>query len=351
MAQYIVLANTSNEARSYKEVNMAVGLITDRKLEEKEAQAEVAFAEMVKAQKESENTGIPAPELENTEKTIEVEKATEPEKIEGTEKEVVGIKVEDENSETWKHKHDVIAGRYKLDYDRIKTENEGLNTQIAELQKAIEDVQSKVTVKEETVRNEDLDSRFKRVKEHLGDETAEDLLKLMESKITNIPKQYEEKVSRLEKKVEDTGKRQVLTEKQAYNNTLKQLIPDLITKNENPKFLEFLSDVVPFSGGKTYEQRLHEADAQNDASGVAEIFNAFYTPSKSNGKKHDIEEILEPNKPKPPKTNIEEKKVYHKAEIKQFDQDVVRGKYTGRDKERTQLEADHTLAILEGRVR
>ena len=330
---------------------MAVGLMTDRKLDEKEAQAEAAFAEMAKAHKESENTGIPAPEPENTEKAVEGKEEAKPKEQEVEKKEPEGIKVEDENSETWKHKHDVIAGRYKLDYDRIKTENEGLKSQITDLQKAIEDVQSKVTVKEASVKKEDIASSISVIERELGADVSSALNKLLDSKTGNIPKQYEEKVSRLEAKIESNDKRQILTEKQTYNNTLKQLIPNLIVKNENPKFLEFLSNVVPFSGGKTYEQRLHEADAQNDALGVAEIFNAFYTPSKSNGKKHDIEEILEPGKPKPKSPVIEEKKIYTKVEIKQFDQDVVRGKYTGRDKEREKIEEDHTLARLEGRVR
>ena len=330
---------------------MAMGLQTDRKLDEKAAKAEAALAEMVAAQKESENTGIPAPEPENTEKTIEVKKDAEPKEPEEVKKEAEGIKVEDENSETWKHKHDVIAGRYKIDYERIKAEKEGLKSQIAELQKAIEDVQSKVVVKEESAKKEDVASSISVIERELGVDVSNALNKLLDSKTGNIPKQYEEKVSRLEKKVENTDKRQVLTERQTYTNTLKQLIPGLITKNDNPKFLDFLSNVVPFSGGKTYEQRLHEADTQNDATGVAEIFNAFYTPSKSNGKKHDIEEILEPGKPKPRSPVVEEKKIYTKAEIKQFDQDVVRGKYNGKDKERMQLEEEYTLARLEGRVR
>lgn len=349
MAQYIVLRIPLKRLAVTRRFNMVVGLMTDRKLDEKVAMAEAAFAEMVTAQKEAVNTEIPAPALENTETTIEAQKDAEPK--EEVKKEVEGIKVEDENSGTWKHKYEVLIGKYNAEIPRMAAENKDLKSQIAELQKAVEDVQSKVTGKEETVRNEDLASRFKRVKENLGDESVEDLLKLVESKINNIPKQYEEKVSRLEQKVEDTGKRQILTEKQTYNNMLKQLIPGLITKNENPKFLEFLSNVIPFSGGKTYEQRLHEADSQNDVSGVAEIFNAFYTPSKSNGKKHDIEEILEPGKPKPKLPNVEEKKIYTKAEIKQFDQDVVRGKYTGKDTLRQKLEDDYTLAKLEGRVR
>ena len=330
---------------------MAVGLQTDMKLDEKVAKAEAALAEMVAAQKASENTGIPALEPENTEKTIEVKKDVEPKEPEEVKKEAEGIKVEDENSETWKHKYEVLIGKYNAEIPRTVAENKELKSQIAELQKAIEDVQSKVIGKEESTKKEDVDSAISIIEQQLGPEISNALNRLLDSKIGIIPKQYEEKVSRLEKKVENTDKRQVVTEKQAYTNTLKQLIPGLITKNDNPKFLEFLSNVVPFSGGKTYEQRLHEADAQNDATGVAEIFNAFYTPSKSNGKKHDIEEILEPGKSKPKSPVIEEKKIYTKSEIKQFDQDVVRGKYNGRDELRQKLEAEHTLAILEDRVR
>lgn len=329
---------------------MAVGLLSDRKLEEKEAKAEAAFAEMAKALKEPENTVIPAPEPEKTEeKAI---KAKEEAKLkEEVKKEAEGIKVEDENTETWKHKYDVLIGKYNAEIPRISAENKELKSEIAELQKTIEDVQSKVVVKEASTKKEDVDSAVSIIERELGADVSSALNKLLDSRTGNIPKQYEEKVSRLEKKVENADKRQVLTEKQTYTNTLKQLIPDLVVKNDNPKFLEFLSNVIPFSGGKTYEQRLHEADAQNDASGVSEIFDAFFTPSKSNGMKHNIEEILEPGKPKPGKTNVEEEKTYTKAEIKQFNQDVVRGKYTGKDELRQKLEAEYTRAQLEDRVR
>lgn len=334
---------------------MAIGLLSDRKLEEKEAKAEAAFVEMAKALKESENTGIPAPVPENTEKVIEIKEDAEPKKEEvkkeEIKKEAEDIKVEGENSETWKHKYDVLIGKYNAEIPRMSAENKELKSEITELRKTIEDIQSKVVVKEDLVKNEDIASSVAVIERELGADVSSALNKLLDSKTGNVPKQYEEKVSRLERKVEDTGKRQVLTEKQAYTNTLKQLIPDLITKNENPNFLEFLSNVIPFSGGKTYEQRLHEADAQNDALGVAEIFNAFYTPSKSNGKKQNIEEILEPGKPKPKSPNIEEKKIYTKAEIKQFNQDVVRGKYTGKEELRQKLEDEFTRAQLEDRVR
>lgn len=323
---------------------MATGLPTDRKLDEKVVRAETALAEMVKAQKESENTVITAHESEKTEKTIEAkEEVVKPKEEEKKE--------ENKDFDVWKHKYEVLVGKYNAEMPRMATENKELKSQITELQKAIEDVQSKVVAKEETVKENDVDSAISVIERELGADVSNALNKLLDSKTSNVPKQYEEKVSQLEKKVEIADKRQIITEKQAYLNVVKGLIPDLITKNENPKFLEFLSNVIPFSGGKTYEQRLHEADAQNDALSVVEIFNAFYAPSKSNGKKNDIEEILEHGKPKPKSHNVEEKKIYTKAEIKQFNQDVVRGKYTGMDKIRQELEDTYTRAQLEDRVR
>lgn len=330
---------------------MAVGLITDRKLDAKESEAEAAFAEMVKAQKEAENTGIPAPAPKKTEETVKAKEVAEPKIPEWQQKETEGVKVGDENTETWKHKYEVLIGKYNAEIPRMATENKDLKSQIAELQEAVKDLQSKVAVKEASAKKEDVNSAVEIIKRELGDDVSGALTQLLDSKTSTIPKQYEEKVSRLEQKVENSDKRQALTEKQAYSNTLNQLIPNLLEKNKNPKWLEFLTNTVPFSRGRTYQQLLDEANEQMDASGVAEIFNAFYGATKSNGKKHDIEEFLEPGKPKPKSPNVEEEKIYTKAEIKQFDQDVVRGKYTGKDELRQKLEDEHTRAILEGRVR
>lgn len=330
---------------------MAVGLMTDRKLDEKVAAAEAAFAEMASAQKAPENTGIPAPEPVNTEEEaieakVETEPKEQPKKEEGQEKKV------DEASSEWKHKYEVLIGKYNAEIPRMSAENKELKSQIAELQKAIEDVQSKVIAKEEGNTKEEVDSAISTLERELGTDVSKALNRLLNSKTSNIPKNYEEKVDRLEKQVKDTTERQVLTEKQSYINNLNRLIPDWMEKNSNLKWLEWLSGVAPFSRGKTYQQLLDEANNNMDAQGVIEVFDAFYTPSKSNGKKHDIEEIIEPGKPKPNKTTeIKEKKIYTNAEIKQFDSDVVRGKYAGKDALRDQLEQEYTLAKLEGRVR
>ena len=124
----------------------------------------------------------------------------------------------------------------------------------------------------------------------------------------------EEKVSRLEKRVQDNAERQILTEKQAYVNNLNRLIPDWIEKNKNPKWLEWLSSPAPFSRGKTYQQLLDEANSNMDANGVAEIFNAFFVPSNSNGKKANIQEI-KVSKPEEYNSNVNAQYEYSNYDV------------------------------------
>ncbi len=323
---------------------MAGGLPSVVEKEGKEA--DELLRQIVEAQKASENIEKSAPEPEKTQESIPIKSDSEPKEQQE--------KIEDENTETWKHKYDVLIGKYNAEIPRISHENKELKNQITELQNTINDIQTKFNAKiqeEKTVEpNKEVDLAISIINRELGTEVSGALSKLLDSKTGNIPKKYEEKVSRLEKQVKDTTERQVLTEKQAYNQTLNRLIPNLIEKNKNTKWLGFLSGTVPFSGGKTYQDVLNEANNNMDALRVAEIFDAFYNPS--NGKKHDIEEILEPGKPKPNKTtSIGEKKIYSQKEIDEFYLDVRRGKYTTREAERMKIAKDIDLAATEGRIR
>ena len=316
-------------------------------VEKEGKEADELLRQIVEAQKASENTEKSTPESEKTPESIPVKSDSEPKEQ--------PEKVEDENDETWKHKYDVLIGKYNAEIPRVSHENKELKNQIDELQNTINDIQTKFDAQLQEVRNvepnKEVDLAISIIDRELGTEVSGALSKLLDSKTGNIPKKYEEKVSRLEKQIKNTTERQVLTEKQVYNQNLNRLIPNLVEKNNNPKWLEFLSGIVPFSGGRTYQNILDAAHQNLDALGVAEIFDSFYSPSKSNGKKHDIEEILEPGKPKPNKTSsIGEKKIYSKKEIDEFYLDVRQGKYATKDAERKKIEKDIDLAITEGRI-
>lgn len=265
----------------------------------------------------------------------------------------------DESVEYWEHRLDVMRGQYQSEkrelskqLDLLTTQNRELNKQVEELKALAENNQSgsNSNNSKASVTNAELDFRLKRIKDNLGEEVFDDLMQVMESKKTNIPEDIGRKLSEVEKRIQDTDKRQKLTEHQIYLNKINS-IPDLVNKNADKKFLEWLSNKAPFSGGRSYQNLLDEANSRMDADGVSEIFNAFFKPD-GNKLVAGLEEIVEPGKSKPGKTtDFGNKKIYTKQEIDQFDADIIRGKYFDNDKARRDKESEFSSAIAEGRIR
>ena len=324
------------------------------KLEEESKEAEKIFRQIhEEAEKEnpekaalpSSDVAVTIPEESNSEPNVD-EKETQTDKKE-------------ETAEYWEHRLDVMRGQYQSEkrefskqIDLLTTQNQELQKQLNELKILVENnkINSADGNGKKSANNAELDFRFKRIKENLGEEVFDDLVQVMESRKSNIPEEFARKLSEVEKRIQDTDKRQKYTEQQKYIEKV-NAIPELVTKNMNPKFLEWLTKKVPFGGGRSYQNLLDEANNRMDAVGVCEIFDAFFKPS-GNKTVPDIGEIIEPGKSKPGKTtDFGSKKIYTKNEIDQFDSDVVRGKYLGNEKSQKEKEDEYRCAIAEGRVR
>jgi hypothetical protein len=252
----------------------------------------------------------------------------------------------------WKDRFEVVQGKYNAEVPRIAAENKELREQISQLAKTVDDL--KLRAKQSETNTSETNSAISTIKAELGDSVAKALSDLIDAKAGNISKSYEEKASNLENRVQDNLKRQALTEKQIYIKDLKTMVPDLEKKNSDPKWRRWLMNTAPLSRGRTYQQLLDEANSSMDAGGVAEIFNSC--PVFQNGhtrkEKPNIEDIIEPAKPKPGKhSDVGEKKIYSKAEVDKFRKDVLEGRYARDETTRQKLDAEYSNAFLEDRIR
>lgn len=332
---------------------MVMGL-SNIKLEEESKAAEEIFRQIRESsdKENPEETALPADGLatsipEENKADVDVKKPETP------------IEKKEDTSEYWEHRLDVMRGQYQSEKKELSKQIDSLTTQNQELQKQLNELKTLVennksnSISENnkaSITNTELDIRFKRIKDTLGEEVFDDLMKVVESKKTNIPEEFGRKLSEIEKKIQETDKRQKLTEHQTYLNKINS-IPDLIKKNTDPKFLEWLPKKVPFGGGKSFQNLLDEASNRMDAEGVSEIFDGFFKPN-GNKANADITEVVEPAKSKPGKTtDFGNKEIYTKKEIDQFDSDVIRGKYSGNEKAQKEKEEEYRRAIAEDRIR
>lgn len=324
-------------------------------IEEEVRKAEETFGQIIAEAKGATNPASAAPEPEG-------EQVTTPDKTELAASDSIpnidNEKTKDE-SKYWKDRFDVVQGKLNAEVPRLhasnkelSVENKELRGQLSELSKTVERLKSRA--EQDDSNASEIQNAIATIKQELGEPAAKALNALIESKTGSIARSYEEKANTIESRIEDSHKRQILTERQTYMKELKSLVPDLEKKNSDPRWLSWLMDIAPLSRGRTYQQLLDEANSSLDASSVAELFSSC--PAFKNGntskEKPRIEDIIEHGKTKPGKTSgIEEKKIYSKSEVERFRKDVLQGRYNDREKERLALDAEYSKAFLEDRVK
>lgn len=169
------------------------------------------------------------------------------------------------------------------------------------------------------------------------------------------------------------GMRNVVTQDATgrFYDTLDRELPDWDNTNNDPEFLQWLDQVDPYSG-RVRKELLTEAHTRKEATRVLNFIRGFRAERAavnpvgdtqprlgSNGGSHapppspsiELRNLAAPGRaksgqpPTPPDQTF-----ITQAEITQFYADVTKGKYEGRDAEKTALEQQIFNAAKEGRV-
>lgn len=137
-------------------------------------------------------------------------------------------------------------------------------------------------------------------------------------------------------------------------------IPDWEQINSNPKFQDWLLEADP-NTGIMRDVYLKDAQRELDSDRVISIFNSFkqlyqVTNNRSSDNKRvaskELEMQIEPGS-KTTQTETRERrneKVWQRAEVAKFYDDVRKGVFKGKDDQRSQIEADIFQAKREGRL-
>jgi len=157
-----------------------------------------------------------------------------------------------------------------------------------------------------------------------------------------------------------------------FYDSLDKELPDWEQTNNDPQFLHWLSQVDPYSG-RVRKDLLTEAHSRKEASRVLSFIKGFRAeraavspvedlqPTRANGGGSnapppsptiELQSLAAPGRAKSgqPPTPPDNPFFTH-AQVSQFYADVTKGKYEGRDAEKTALEQQIFSAAKEGRVR
>jgi hypothetical protein len=271
---------------------------------------------------------------------------------------------DDENSETWKHKFNVLQGKYNKeigaakDTAALETENRNLRDQISRLSLQVSDLTTVTTdleaklkepEKKGVLTEEDLAHLEK---EDLGGKTLDIINRLIDSRVAAGTEPLKKRVDTTEKTAKQTAEE---TRAQTFSGSAKDGIRratgmDYETINVAPEFAAWLNAVVPYTGGKTRRMIGEDAVKASDVATYVQLFDDFVketgfgkAPEPKKEKKKDpleteIEPTTTPDDPAVP--DFQPGKVYTSADVKKFYDDAAKGRYRGREDEYKKIDAD-----------
>lgn len=252
------------------------------------------------------------------------------------------LKSEDGSDNVWKHKYDVINGKYEKEIPRYAAETRGLKGDIETLQQRIEQLE---------VENDSLKKNPPAAatvtENELAEEFGEDGAKKITTMMNKMRDDIEAKIKPVQDKVSKFETDNNLTISQRYFKDLDKDVPDWRELDKDEEFNAYLDDYSIRPGLKLAISNL-------DALEVAKILNRYKKltgkPLTNKDKKEELESQLSPGKSKGPSHVEQPKKIYSRQEIKDFYADCASGKYRFNQKDKERIEKDIFLAQNEGRV-
>lgn len=264
------------------------------------------------------------------------------------------------------HKFDVLQGKYDAEVPRLSAENKQLRDHSVELGQIIGTLQGEVEKLKtgQVTQEQPVVDTGQVVRQFLNEEEIEELQATIDPKLLGkiIDGVVKSQVQPLEQSVGSVRDTQFQTAEDVFWDKV-NAIPDVSKINHDPGFNGWLDQKAPYTH-RTRRQVLQEAQERLDAATVVELFNDFTSTAGAviaQGAVPPSGATPPPPKRKPhispargaggSSTPSAQGKIWTVKEINAFYQDVQKGKYKGKDKERNQKEQDIWNAQKEGRIR
>jgi hypothetical protein len=274
-----------------------------------------------------------------------------------------GAVSKESDPEHWKHKYNVLKGKYDKEVPRLQEENAIIRGQVTELQRHMQDVinakpqpeNENQAAKQPLITAEEL--------EDYGSEMIDVVKRAAREEFEPVIAQLREENANLRGLLGGVQQQTTVNARQAMLDTLDEQISNWRELNSNPEFLGWLENVDPYSGEKKLDL-LRTAFEGNNTARVSAFFkgflneNAAFTSSQQpveTKPQVSLETLVAPGRaadgdePRAQEGNVNGK-VWTDSEIKTFYRDVQRGVYQNDPVEKERLERDIFLAQQQGRI-
>lgn len=279
-------------------------------------------------------------------------------------------------TQDWEQKYRVLQGKYNSEVPRLQDQIRTQSTQLRTLQDQITSTQALLTTVNER-RNEEpavLKSSKKFVKDEEIEVFGSDLydfiqraakdsvLPEVEARVQTQLQPVSQRVDQVASNAHAAAQFAARTSEQKVFDLLSEHIPNWSSINEDENFLGWLDLADPYSGQKRGEL-LTTAFKRHDGPRVLAFFKGYLNENTAAGNtssatpaptQKKLENFVAPGAPKAGAASAQEgagKRIWTTAEIKQYFQDLQRGKYRTRPDYAKKLEADIFAAQAENRIR
>jgi hypothetical protein len=281
---------------------------------------------------------------EDIEKEVEEE---EPEVEEEEEDEVVPHDDDLDELRKFKSRYLSLKGKYDAEVPRLQHELKDLKTSVFEKLSSIaekpaetpkeQDKQDDIITKMKEEYGEDFINGIYKIAEHIADQKVKASVDIVQEKVTSV---------------EDA---QLKVAQENFKGYLDNKIEGDwrgLWEGKDPKFLEYLQQPDP-SGLYTYGDLVQMYNDAWDADKLAVVINGYLGTKKIVKKEkvnHEREAMVAPSRSSASSSpNIEDKQIWNKDRIKEFEREDRQGKYSTEDSQK--LWADLLTAASEGRIR
>jgi hypothetical protein len=243
----------------------------------------------------------------------------------------------------WKHRFDVVQGKYNKEISELRELVAGLQEQLYSAPKSVQ-----------TAPTESVEDAI----DNLADEYGAEFTDAMDKRIKRIAKQMmSEQFGEMEKDFSKIKATTIQSEQEKFEDKLSGKVEDWRSLNTNPDFIGWLGNTEPYSG-LTLHNLLLMAYENKDIERVAKIFTDFKQLTKPNTKTEQApsrtaDHLIEPSK----RGSVSEStatsnrgNVFTIAQIDQFYTDYRNGKFKGKDEWVEKMRADIQRASSEGRI-
>ena len=247
----------------------------------------------------------------------------------------------------WKHRFDVIQGKYNAETGRMNEQLSFLRGQVEELK----DRPASQTINESQSVTEILDE--------LEDQYGSDFTGALDKRISKaVKQQVQEVVNGFQQDLTNVKQTQAVSEQTMFEDVVDKLSPSWRSLNVSPEFVSWVQNSTESFSGVSFQDILIDSYNRRDATKIAKIFNTYEQIKNKNGTrptgtKADASQLVSPPK-RGSSTNatIENNsgQVFTQAQVTDFYTNLSQGAYKGKDTWIQSMKAEIHKANAEGRI-